>query len=142
MTIRWWVRFAIRRNMSEDERRFFLASEREPFGSLIDVTDCCASSALSAEVWYEETPHSPTTAPRLYVGWIDELGRLHARRSNWELARKLALVVAADVGSDVDLEESPSCMDLWVRVPRPFDVGPDHHRFLVGEIRVGEVHVG
>lgn len=116
--IRWWARFAVRSSMARAGRvdrqsqgvpggmsvyDFLLMCEREPMASLVDVTDCCVSNRVSAEVWYEEYDGFRADERtggladlRVHAGWIDELGRLHARRKHFGAARGLALVIASN----------------------------------------------
>lgn len=161
--IRWWAVFAVRRSMDESDRYYLLASEHSPFESLVDITDCCAASRVSAEVSYERltpTAEDPLAGERVAVGWIDELGRLHARRRTVSLAEKLAALIAEDAGSAVDMVfchrsddtangSSVASIELWAHVGRDADEmtvaiakteraeARTHHRFLIGEVRVG-----
>ena len=150
MQTRWWARFAVNSVMAEapsirdfqmSVRDFLLLCETEPFGQLVDVTDCCASNRVSAEIW-----HAPADAlqayERIHAGWIDEVGRLHARRADLGSARRLALVIAgaADGSSAAyDFEESAHAIELWATIARPKTERSAYpfHRFLVGQIDVG-----
>ena len=159
MQTRWWARFAVRQNMDSDapppqtnrhgfrppsmnRRAFLLHCETEPFTQLVDITDCCASNRVSAEIWY--APADALQAyERMHAGWIDELGRLHARRADLGAARRLALVIASNGGEGssaaYDFEESARAIELWATIARPKaerSVYP-FHRFLVGQIDVG-----
>jgi hypothetical protein len=124
MTIRWWARFRVPLRISDEERRIVHNSERESFASLLDVTDVCASDRMSAEVWYEttESETAEITGERIYVGWIDELGRVRARRRDSYGARKLATVIAASLCGITEIEECSVEVGLSVGVVGAYKV--------------------
>lgn len=156
MKVRWWARFAVRGHEGDATKKILLASEHEPFSSLVDVTDCCAGSRVSAEVWLEPEEGEARDL-RVHAGWIDELGRMHARRSSMQLARRLAAAITSD-GASYDVEvtsldsgihadvQRATGLEVWALIPRRSD--PDeargavtsaypYHRFLVATIRIG-----
>jgi hypothetical protein len=143
--MKWWARFAIGR--TNPSARILLGSEKEPFSSLVDLTDCVVETHTPAEVWVE------AAGDRFYVGWIDELGRLHARRSNVEAARGLAIMLADEVrGAEVEQcavdigrpnAVKVTGFEVWSRVARHTSIlelvdAPEHtyHRFLAAVVRV------
>lgn len=149
-TVRWWARFRIPSTHSDVEKTILYESEHASFESVVDIADICVSHRMSAELWYEEV--SSEKRDRIYVGWIDELGRVHARRSYSYDVRKLALVLASSFGGMTEIVECSgilstdgnpalklAAIEVWAVRSRkdaegsayPFD------RFLAAEIRVG-----
>lgn len=147
-TVRWWARFRIPFTHSDVDKALLYESEHEAFESLVDVTDICVTYGMSAELWYEEW--TSAKRDRVYAGWIDERGRVRARRSNPLDARKLTLVLACAFGGVSEIEECSEDsevyqplklrgLEVWAVRSRkdapgsayPFD------RFLAAEICVG-----
>lgn len=168
-SVRFWARFAIRSTMEAGLVRVLAGSECEPFERLIDITDVCVENRISAEVWFEtgatwepygrvayegeRVPANKRTGwsgARRWMGWVDELGRVHARAENERHARAIAGLLGPDADRydlenrtvTIHGEDHLVAIEVWATVQRRRgeDATPGVytcHRFMVGEVRIG-----
>ena len=122
MSGQWGAIFAVRRDMDDATVRVIEGSEDEPFESVTDIADICATFRVSANVFLRGSR----------VGWIDELGRAHFQADNG--AAMLTLVNKAWPKRDRIMRVPDTrTFEVWCEVIRK---SGRIHSVCVGEVRV------